>query len=50
MCEEGDEQVKLCLFDLKLTMKVVKRFFVYKCKFSLALLHLADMFINKLKT
>ena len=33
-------------------MKPVKRFFVYKCKLSLslALLYLADMFINKLKT
>ena len=50
MCQEGDEQVKLCLFDLKLSMKVVKRFFVYKCKFSFVLLYLADMFINKLKT
>ena len=50
MCEEGDEQVKLCLFDLKLSMKVVKRFFVYKCKFSFVLPYLADMFINKLKT
>ena len=30
-------------------MKPVKRFFVYKCKLSLslALLYLADMFINK---
>ena len=25
-------------------------FFVYKCKLSLALFHLADTFINKLKT
>ena len=49
MCEESDEQVKLCLFDLKLSMKMVKRFFVYKCKFNLALLYLADMFVNKLK-
>ena len=33
-------------------MKPVKRFFVSKCKLSLslALLYLADMFINKLKT
>ena len=31
-------------------MKLVKQFFVYKCKLSLALLYLADMFINKLKT
>ena len=31
-------------------MKAVKMFFVYKCKLSLALFHLADTFINKLKT
>ena len=31
-------------------MKPVKKFFVYKCKLSLALLHLANMFTNKLKT
>ena len=31
-------------------MKPVKIFFVYKCKLSLALLYLADMFMNKLKT
>ena len=33
-------------------MKPVKKFFVYKCKFSLslALLYLVDLFINKLKT
>ena len=31
-------------------MKAVKKFFVFKCKLSLALLYLADMFINKLKT
>ena len=31
-------------------MKPVKKFFVYKYKFSVALLYLADMFINKLKT
>ena len=27
-----------------------EKFLVYKCKLSLALLHLAEMFINKLKT
>ena len=31
-------------------MKLVKTFFVYKCILSLALLYLADMFTNKLKT
>ena len=31
-------------------MKPVKSFFVYKCKLGLALLYLADMFINKLMT
>ena len=31
-------------------MKPVKKFFVYKCELSLALLYLAEMFINKLKT
>ena len=35
------------MFDLNLSMK--KSFFVYKCKLSLALLYLADMFRNKLK-
>ena len=44
--EEGDEveQVKLCLFDLNLSIKPVKKFFVYKCKLSLslALLYLVD--------
>ena len=57
--EEGDEvrfgiftQVKLCLFDLNLSIKPVKKFFVYKCKLSLSqsLLYLVDLFINKLKT
>ena len=57
--EEGDKvrfgsfkQVKLCLFDLNLSIKAVKNFFVYKCKLSLslALLYLVDLFINKLKT
>ena len=31
-------------------MKATKRLFVYKCKLSLALLYLADMFINNFKT
>ena len=42
--EQGDEirfgnfkGVKLCLFDLNLSMKLVKRFFVYKCKLSVSL-------------
>ena len=57
--EEGDKvrfgnfkQVKLCLFDLNLSIKAVKNFLVYKCKLnlSLALLYLVDLFINKLKT
>ena len=41
-----------CLFDLNLSIKPVKTFFVYKCKLSLslALLYLVDLFINKLKT
>ena len=45
-------QVNLCLFDLNLWLKPVKKFFVYKCKLSLslALLYLVDFFINKLKT
>ena len=40
------------LFDLNLSIKPVKKFFVYKCKLSLslALLYLVDLFINKLKT
>ena len=45
------EQVKLCLFDLNLSLKLVKKIFVYKCKYlslSLALLYLVDLFINKL--
>ena len=33
-----------------LLMKLVKKFLVYKCKLSLALLYLADMFIKKLKS
>ena len=54
--EEGDEvrfgsfNVELCLLDLNLSIKPVQRFFVYKCKLSLALLYLVDLFINKLKT
>ena len=36
--------------DLTLSMKLVEKIFVYKCILSLALLHLADMFTNKLKT
>ena len=41
-----------CLFDLNLSIKPVKKFFVYECKLSLsfALLYLVDLFINKLKT
>ena len=36
------------LFDLNLSIKPVKKFFVYKCKLSLslALLYLGDLFIN----
>ena len=57
--KEGDEvrfgiftQVKLCLFDLNLSIKPVKKFFVYWCKLSLSLslLYLVDLFINKLQT
>ena len=46
------QQVKLCLFDLNLSIKPAKTFFVYKCKFccSLALLYLVYLFISKLKT
>ena len=54
---EGDEFClevltgNLCLFDLNLSMKPVKNVFVYKCKCSsLALLYVAELFINKLKT
>ena len=46
-------QVKLCLFDLNLSMEPVKKFFVYKCKLknlSLALHYLVVLFLNKLKT
>ena len=42
--EEGDEvwfgsfnEVKLCLFDLNLSIKPVKKVFLYKCKLSLSL-------------
>ena len=44
--------IKLCLFDLNLAIKPVKKFFVYKSKLSLslALLYLVDLFMNKLKT
>ena len=42
--------VKLCLFDLNLSMKPMKKVYVYKCKLNLALLYLAELFINKLKT
>ena len=41
-------QVKLCLFNLNLSMKPMKKFFVYECKLVLALLYLTDTFINKL--
>ena len=46
-------QVKLCRFDLNLSIKPMKKFFfVYICKLSLSLavLYLVDSFINKLKT
>ena len=48
--EEGDE-IRFGNFK-GVSMKLVKRFFVYKCKLSvsLALLWLAELFINKLKT
>ena len=44
--------IKPRLFDLNLSIKPVKKFFVYKCKLrlSLVLLYLVDLFINKLKT
>ena len=44
--------IKLCLFDLNVSIKPVKKVFVYKYKLSLslALLYLVDLFINKLKT
>ena len=50
--EEGDEIRfrSFNLFDLNLSMKRVKKFFVYKCKLGLALLYLANMFINKLES
>ena len=39
-------------FDLNLSIKPVKKFFVYKCKLSLrlTLLYLVHLLINKLKT
>ena len=45
-------EVKLCLFYSNLSIKPVKRFFVYKCKLSLslALLYLVDFFVNKHNT
>ena len=46
-------QIKLCLFDLNLSIKQGENFFVYKCKLSflsLALVYLVDLVINKLKT
>ena len=47
---QENKKVNLCLFDLNLSMKPVKKVFVYKYKLSLglALRHLAYMFINKL--
>ena len=54
--EEGDgwefKQVKLCLFDLNLSIKLAKKFFVYaRLELNLHLqLYLVDLFINKLKT
>ena len=50
--KEGKGKGKAFLFDLNLSIKPVKKFFVYKCKLSLslALLYLVDLFINKLKT
>ena len=55
--EEGNEvrfgrlTSKALSFDLNLSMKPVKKFFVYKCKLSsnLTLLHLVGLLINKLK-
>ena len=40
-----------CLFDLNLSIKPMKKLFVYKCKLSLslALLFLVDLYINKCK-
>ena len=37
-------------FNLNVSIKLLKTFFVYKCKLSLALIYLADMFINKHKS
>ena len=46
------EESDISRFDLNLSMKPVKKFFVCKCKLSLSLafLYLAELFINKLKT
>ena len=43
---------KTLTFDLNLSIKPAKNFFVYKCKLSLsfALLYLVELFINKRKT
>ena len=43
---------KALSFDLNLSIKPLKKFFVYKCKLSLSLasLYLVDLLINKLKT
>ena len=35
---------------MNFSMTTMKRLFVYKCKLSLALLYLADMFLNNFKT
>ena len=49
---KGTTGIKGCLFDMNLSIKPVKKVFVYKCKLSLslALLYLVDLFIDKLKT
>ena len=39
-----------CQFNLNVSMKLLKTFFVYKCELSIASLYLADMFINRHKT
>ena len=56
MGEQGDEvrfgsfgKALSFQFDLNLSIKPVKKFFVYKCKLSVSLL-LVDLLINKLKT
>ena len=50
--KEGKGKGKAFLFDLNLSIKPVKKFFVYKCKLSLSheLLYSVDLFKNKLKT